>query len=118
VYKPVIAAIDGHASAAGLETILLVDIRIADERAEFGAVERRWTIVAGNGMTVRLPLVVGFGRAVELIITGRRIDSAAALSIGLVNEVGPAGTTLGRAHALVREMGRCPKARFAAARRA
>jgi enoyl-CoA hydratase len=109
VYKPVIAAINGHAFAAGLETILLADIRIADNRAQFGALERRWNIVAGDGMTVRLPLVVGFARAMELIITGRRIDSAEALSIGLVNEVVPPGHALGRAHELAREIAALPQ---------
>jgi enoyl-CoA hydratase len=74
VFKPVIAAVNGYAFAAGLETALLADIRIAAENAEFGALERRWNIVGGDGMTVRLPLVVGFARAMELIITGRRID--------------------------------------------
>jgi enoyl-CoA hydratase len=109
VYKPIIAAINGHAFAAGLETVLLADIRIADERAEFGALERRWNIVAGDGMTVRLPLVVGFARALELIITGRRIGSAEALSIGLVNEVVPPGTALARAEALAREIAALPQ---------
>jgi enoyl-CoA hydratase len=109
VYKPIIAAINGHAFAAGLETILLADIRIADERAEFGALERRWNIVAGDGLTVRLPLVVGFARAMELIITGRRINSAEALSVGLVNEVVPAGSALDRAHALAREIAALPQ---------
>jgi enoyl-CoA hydratase len=109
VYKPVIAAINGHAFAAGLETILLADIRVADERAEFGALERRWNIVAGDGMTVRLPLVVGFARAMELIITGRRIDSGEALSIGLVNEVVPAGHALDRAQSLAREIAALPQ---------
>ena len=69
-----IAAVNGYAFAAGLETALLADIRIAAENAEFGALERRWNIVGGDGMTVRLPLVVGFAKAMELIITGRRID--------------------------------------------
>lgn len=109
VYKPVVAAINGHAFAAGLETILLADIRIADERAEFGALERRWNIVAGDGMTVRLPLVVGFARAMELIITGRRIDSAEALSIGLLNEVVPAGHALERAQSLAHEIAALPQ---------
>ena len=109
VYKPVIAAINGHAFAAGLETILLADIRIADERADFGALERRWNIVAGDGMTVRLPLVVGYSRAMELIITGRRIGSAEALAIGLVNEVVPAGTALERGQALAREIAALPQ---------
>jgi enoyl-CoA hydratase len=109
VYKPIIAAINGHAFAAGMETILLADIRIADERAEFGALERRWNIVAGDGMTVRLPLAVGFARAMELIITGRRIDSAEALSIGLLHEVVPAGQALDRAHSLAREIAALPQ---------
>jgi enoyl-CoA hydratase len=86
IFKPVIAAVNGYAFAAGLETALLADIRIAAENAEFGALERRWNIVGGDGMTVRLPLVVGFARAMELIITGRRIDVKEAERIGLVNE--------------------------------
>ena len=102
VFKPVIAAVNGHAFAAGLETALLADIRIAAENAEFGAVERRWNIVGGDGMTVRLPLVVGFARAMELIITGRRIGVAEALQIGLVNEVVPVGGALARAQELAR----------------
>jgi len=59
VFKPVIAAVNGYAFAAGLETALLADIRIAADNAEFGALERRWNIVAGDGLTARLPLVVG-----------------------------------------------------------
>jgi hypothetical protein len=74
IFKPIIAAVNGYAFAAGLETALLADIRIAAENAEFGALERRWNIVGGDGLTARLPLVVGFARAMELIITGRRID--------------------------------------------
>jgi enoyl-CoA hydratase len=109
VFKPVIAAINGHAFAAGLETILLADIRIASEHAEFGALERRWNIVAGDGMTARLPLVVGFAKAMELIITGRRIDAREAERIGLVNEVVPRGTALERAQELAREICELPQ---------
>src|SRR3954453_2879483 len=69
VFKPVIAAVNGWAVAAGLETVLLADTRIAPENAVFGALERRWNIVGGDGMTVRLPLVVGYAKAMELIIT-------------------------------------------------
>src|SRR5256885_13697786 len=75
VFKPVIAAVNGYALAAGLETALLADIRIASANAEFGALERRWNIVGGDGLTARLPLVVGVAKALELIITGRRIDA-------------------------------------------
>jgi enoyl-CoA hydratase len=109
VFKPVIAAVNGYAFAAGLETALLADIRIAAENAEFGALERRWNIVGGDGMTVRLPLVVGFARAMELIITGRRIDVREAERIGLVNEVVPRGKALERAQELAREIAALPQ---------
>src|ERR671938_435661 len=91
VFKPVIAAVNGWAVAAGLETALLADIRIAAENAEFGPLERRWNIVAGDGMTVRLPLVVGYARAMEMIITGRPVGAEESLRIGLAHEVVPAG---------------------------
>ncbi len=109
VFKPVIAAVNGYAFAAGLETALLADIRIAAENAEFGALERRWNIVGGDGMTVRLPLVVGFARAMELIITGRRIDVTEAERIGLVNEVVPHGKALERAQELAHEIAALPQ---------
>ena len=109
IFKPVIAAVNGYAFAAGLETALLADIRIAAENAEFGALERRWNIVGGDGMTVRLPLVVGFAKAMELIITGRRIDAQEALRIGLVNEVVPRGQALERALELAREIAALPQ---------
>src|ERR1700730_2986105 len=109
IFKPVIAAINGYAFAAGLETALLADIRIAAENAEFGALERRWNIVGGDGMTVRLPLVVGFAKAMELIITGRRIDVHEAREIGLVNEIVPRGKSLERAQDLAHEIAALPQ---------
>jgi enoyl-CoA hydratase len=109
IFKPVIAAVNGYAFAAGLETALLADIRIAAENAEFGALERRWNIVGGDGMTVRLPLVVGFAKAMELIITGRRIDVHEAYRIGLVNEVVPTGQALPRAQELARGIAALPQ---------
>src|SRR4051794_22695796 len=109
VFKPVIAAVNGYAFAAGLETALLADIRIAAENAEFGALERHWNIVGGDGMTVRLPLVVGFARAMELIVTGRRIDVHEAERIGLVNEVVPVGQALERAQELARQIAALPQ---------
>src|SRR5436309_9542587 len=109
IFKPVIAAVNGYAFAAGLETALLADIRIAAENAEFGALERRWNIVGGDGMTVRLPLVAGFARAMELIITGRRIDVHEAERIGLVNEVVPRGKALERAQELARGIAALPQ---------
>jgi enoyl-CoA hydratase len=109
IFKPIIAAVNGYAFAAGLETVLLADIRIAAENAEFGALERRWNIVAGDGLTARLPLVVGFAKAMELIITGRRIDAREAERIGLVNEVVPKGKALERAIELAREIASLPQ---------
>src|ERR671923_1340286 len=109
VFKPIIAAVNGYAFAAGLETALLADIRIAAENAEFGALERRWNIVGGDGLTARLPLVVGFAKAMELIITGRRIDVHEAERIGLVNEVVPRGEALARAQELAQQIAALPQ---------
>ncbi len=109
IFKPVIAAVNGYAFAAGLETALLADIRIAAENAEFGALERRWNIVGGDGMTVRLPLVVGFARAMEMIITGRRVGVEEAERIGLVNVVVPRGQALPRAQELAHQIAALPQ---------
>jgi enoyl-CoA hydratase len=109
VFKPIIAAINGYAVAAGLETALLADIRIVAENAVFGAFERRWNIVGGDGLTVRLPLVVGFGRAMELIITGRAVYPEEALRIGLANEVVPEGQSLERAIELAKQIAALPQ---------
>jgi enoyl-CoA hydratase len=109
IFKPIIAAINGYAFAAGLETALLADIRIAAENAEFGALERRWNIVAGDGLTARLPLVVGFAKAMELIITGRRINVTEAEKIGLVNEIVPRGKALARALEVAHEIAALPQ---------
>jgi enoyl-CoA hydratase len=100
IFKPIIAAVNGDALAAGLESCLLADIRIASENAGFGATERRWNIVAGDGLCVRLPLVVGYARALELIITGKRIDAQEAYRIGLVSEVVPQDQLMARAEEL------------------
>jgi enoyl-CoA hydratase len=109
VFKPVIAAVNGWAVAAGLENALLADIRIVARNAVFGALERRWNIVAGDGMTVRLPLVVGYAKAMELIITGRPVDAQEALQIGLANEVVPEGKALERALELAHEVAALPQ---------
>src|SRR5918911_1480464 len=116
ITKPVIAAVNGYAFAAGLETALLADIRIAAENAEFGALERRWNIVGGDGMTVRLPLVVGFAKAMELIITGRRIDVHEAERIGLVNEIVPRGQSQARVAAPRAVTGAAPRVNAAGTR--
>src|SRR3954469_20102441 len=109
VFKPVIAAVNGWAVAAGLENALLADIRIAAQDAVFGALERRWNIVAGAGMTVRLPLAVGYAKAMELIIPGRPVGAEEALRIGLANEVVDEGQALPRALELARELAELPQ---------
>lgn len=97
IYKPIIAAINGVAYAGGLEWACFADIRIAEEHASFGVTCRRWNIGLADGGTQRLPRIIGMGRALELIITGRVIDVREAERIGLVNEVVPKGKSLERA---------------------
>src|SRR5262245_51705006 len=109
IFKPVIAAVNGWAVAAGLENALLADIRIASENAIFGALERRWNIVGGDGMTVRLNLTVGYARSMELIITGRQVGAEEARRIGLANEVVPEGKALERALELAHQVAELPQ---------
>ncbi len=97
IYKPIIAAVNGIAYAGGLEWACFADIRIAEEHATFGITCRRWNIGLADGGTQRLPRIIGLGRAMELIITGRVIDANEALRIGLVNEIVPKGKSLERA---------------------
>ncbi|MBE9539565.1 MAG: enoyl-CoA hydratase, partial [Proteobacteria bacterium] len=109
IFKPIIAAVNGHAVAAGLETALLADIRIVAENAIFGALERRWNIVGGDGLTVRLPLVVGYARAMEMIITGRAVGAQEAEKFGLANEIVPQGKALERAMEMARQIAALPQ---------
>jgi enoyl-CoA hydratase len=95
--KPAIAAIGGWCVAGGLELALWCDLRVADERARLGCLERRWGVPLIDGGTQRLPRIVGLGRALDLILTGRTVEAAEALGIGLVNEVVPAGRHVARA---------------------
>jgi len=83
IFKPILAAINGNCFAGGLEIALAADMRIAEEHAEFGCLERRWNVGLGDGGTQRLWRVVGLGRAMDLILTGRRINAREALSMGL-----------------------------------
>ncbi|QKJ35453.1 enoyl-CoA hydratase/isomerase family protein [Pseudomonas sp. MPDS] len=97
IYKPVIAAVNGAAYAGGLEWACFADMRIAEEHASFGVTCRRWNIGLADGGSQRLPRIVGMGRAMELILTGKVITAAEALAIGLANEVVPTGQSLMRA---------------------
>jgi enoyl-CoA hydratase len=88
--KPTIAAIDGHCLAGGLELALWCDLRVASPRSTFGCTERRWGVPLVDGGTQRLPRIVGTGRALDLILTGRTIDAAEAHHIGLITELADA----------------------------
>ena len=116
--KPAIAAISGYCLAGGLEIALWCDLRIATEGSTLGMPERRWGVPLIDGGTQRLPRVVGLGRALELILTGRLIDAREAHAIGLVNEVVPPGSHLERALALAEGLARFPQSTMLADRRA
>jgi enoyl-CoA hydratase len=107
--KPVIAAIAGHAVAGGLELALWCDLRVADESAVLGVYCRRWGVPLIDGGTVRLPRLIGTSRAMDLILTGRSVDAAEALQMGLVNRVVPAGQALAEAHALAARIAAFPQ---------
>lgn len=85
--KPVIAAIAGHACAGGLGLALWCDLRVAEESASFAVLSRRWGVPMSDGTTVRLPRIVGMGRALEMLLSARVVPAAEALRIGLANKV-------------------------------
>ena len=89
IEKPVIAAVNGHCLAGGLELALACDIRLCSPNASFGLAEVKWAIIPGAGGTQRLPRAVPLGMAMEMILTGDPIDAAEALRVGLVNRVLP-----------------------------
>ncbi|MEO7109297.1 MAG: enoyl-CoA hydratase-related protein [Polyangiaceae bacterium] len=109
IFKPIIAAVNGHALAGGLELACLADIRIVEEHAEMGVACRRWNVPLVDGGTQRLPRILGMGRAMELILTGRFIKADEALRIGLANEVVPRGKSLERAMQLAKELCALPQ---------
>ncbi len=94
VSKPTVAAIEGHCVAGGLEMALWCDLRVASRSATFGCFERRFGVPLIDGGTQRLPHVVGLGRALELILTGRALDPETAKEWGLVNRLAPEGAAL------------------------
>ena len=107
--KPVIAAVGGHAVAGGLELALWCDLRVAEEDAVFGVFCRRWGVPLIDGGTVRLPRLIGHGRAMDLILTGRAVGAAEALDIGLANRVVPTGAARQRAEELAAELAALPQ---------
>jgi enoyl-CoA hydratase len=116
--KPTIAAISGFCLAGGLELALWCDLRIATEGSRLGYPERRWGVPLIDGGTQRLPRIVGLGRALDLILTGRIIDATEALAMGLLTEMVPAGEHLQRALALAEGLARFPQRTMLADRRA
>ena len=107
--KPVIAAIEGHAVAGGLELACWCDLRVAAEDATFGVFCRRFGVPLIDGGTVRLPLIIGLSRALDLILTGRGVGAAEALAMGLVNRLVPTGTALVAAQSLAAELAALPQ---------
>jgi len=108
--KPVIAAISGHAVAGGLELAAWCDLRVAEEDAILGVFCRRFGVPLIDGGTVRLPRLIGLGRALDLILTGRPVPAPEALAMGLVDRVVPAGQARAAAEDLAAELAALPQA--------
>jgi enoyl-CoA hydratase len=108
--KPVIAAIEGHAVAAGLELAAWCDLRVAAEDAVFGVFCRRWGIPLMDGGTVRLARLIGHSHALDMILTGRGVSGEEALRMGLANRLVPPGRALPEALALAHEIASRPQA--------
>ncbi len=107
--KPVIAAVSGHAVAGGLELALWCDLRVVEQDAIMGVYCRRWGVPLIDGGTVRLPRLIGHGRAMDLILTGRSVDAEEALAIGLANRVVPTGQSRHHAEELAAELATLPQ---------
>jgi enoyl-CoA hydratase len=108
--KPVIAAVEGHAVAGGLELAAWCDLRVAAEDAVFGVYCRRWGIPLMDGGTIRLARLIGHSHALDLILTGRGVSGEEALRMGLANRLVPSGQALRAAIALAREIASRPQA--------
>jgi enoyl-CoA hydratase len=115
--KPVIAAIEGPAVAGGMELALWADCRVMAEDAYMGVYCRRWGVPLSDGGTVRLPRIVGEGRALDIILTGRKVDATECLRIGLCERVVPTGEARRAAEAMAQEIARFPQACLRADRR-
>ena len=107
--KPVIAAIEGYAVAGGLELAAWCDLRVAAGDAVLGVFCRRWGVPLIDGGTVRLPRLIGTGRAMDLVLTGRPVDADEALRIGLADRVVPAGAARAEAEALAHQLSALPQ---------
>jgi enoyl-CoA hydratase len=114
--KPVIAAVSGAAVAGGMELALWCDMRVMEEDAYFGVYCRRFGVPLIDGGTVRLPRLIGMGHAMDLMLTGRKVESAEALQMGLANRVVTTGGALEAAVALAHQLSRFPQATMLADR--
>ena len=108
--KPVIAAVSGAAVAGGMELALWCDMRVMEEDAYFGVFCRRFGVPLIDGGTVRLPRLIGMGHAMDLILTGRKVEATEALAMGLANRVAPTGSALDTAIALAGQLAGFPQA--------
>jgi enoyl-CoA hydratase len=108
--KPVIAAVEGHAAAGGIELAVWCDLRVAAEDAVFGVFCRRWGIPLMDGGTIRLARLIGHSHALDLILTGRGVSGEEAFRIGLANRLVPPGQALPEAISLARELAALPQA--------
>src|SRR5213596_332041 len=115
--KPVIAAVAGPAVAGGFELALWCDVRVMEDSAYFGVYCRRWGVPLIDGGTVRLPRIVGMGRALEIILTGRKVPAEEALRIGACEYVTPKGGAREKAEEVAREIARFPQVCVRADRR-
>jgi enoyl-CoA hydratase len=116
--KPTIAAVSGWCLAGGLELALWCDVRVATPSAVFGLPERRWGVPLIDGGTQRLPRIVGLGRALELVLTGRMVRAEEALAMGLVTEITEPGGHVTRALALAETLAAFPQETMLSDRRA
>jgi enoyl-CoA hydratase len=108
--KPVLAAVEGHAVAGGLELAAWCDLRVAAEDAVFGVYCRRWGVPLIDGGTIRLARLLGHSHALDLILTGRGVSGDEALRMGLANRLVPPGTARVAAVALAHEIAAHPQA--------
>ena len=106
--KPVIAAIEGWCVAGGVELAVWCDLRVAGRSAQIGCLERRWGVPLIDGGTQRLPRIVGLGRALDLVLTGRQIGADEAFAMGLVNRVVDDGAALATAVELAQQIASFP----------
>lgn len=107
--KPIIAAVAGHACAGGLGVALWCDLRVAEESASFAVLSRRWGVPMSDGTTVRLPRIVGVGRALDMLLSARIVPASEAFQMGLANRLVPDGKARPEAEALARTIAQFPQ---------